>query len=72
LARYRAAVEIHPQDPRFRKNVGLVLCRLRRWVEAKVELREVLRTTPGEPDALKALYLALEHAPDADANGRPD
>jgi tetratricopeptide (TPR) repeat protein len=64
LERYRAAVAIHPQDPRFRKNVGLALCRLGRWEEAKAELREVLKESPGEPDALKALYVALEHAPD--------
>ena len=64
LERYRAAVEIHPQDPLFRKNAALVLCRLERWTEAKAELREVLRVTPGEPEALKALYIALEHAPD--------
>jgi Flp pilus assembly protein TadD len=64
LDRYRAAVAIHPQEPRFRKNLGLALCRLERWEEAKAELREVLRVAPGEPDALKALYIALEHAPD--------
>jgi len=66
LARYQAAVEIHSQDPHFRKNLGLALCRLERWEEAKAELREVLRVTPGEPDALKALYIALERAPDTE------
>jgi tetratricopeptide (TPR) repeat protein len=65
LERYRAAMAIHPRDPRFRKNVALTLCRLGRWAEAKAELREVLRVSPGDPDALKALYLALDHAPDA-------
>ena len=59
-------MEIHPGDPRFRKNLALALCRLGRWAEAKPELREVLRVSPGDPDALKALYITLDHAPDAD------
>jgi Flp pilus assembly protein TadD len=70
LDRFRAALAIHPQDPRFRKNVALALCRLGLWEEAKAELREVLRVSPGDPDALKALYLALDHAPDPAPPGR--
>jgi len=64
LEKYRAAVVLAPQEVGFRRNAALALCRLNRWQEAKVELREVLRIAPGDVDAVKALYVALERAPD--------
>ena len=62
LERYRVAVELRPQEVGFRRNLALVLCRMERWQEAVVELKEVLRLTPGDADATKALYIALEKA----------
>ncbi|HVX67282.1 MAG TPA: tetratricopeptide repeat protein [Bryobacteraceae bacterium] len=60
LKKYRAALEIAPHEVRFRRNAALALCRLERWQEAVVELKEVLRAAPGDPDATKALYIALD------------
>ena len=64
LARYEAAIAVSPENVLFRRNAALALCRLQRWGEAKVRLREVLEMAPGDPDATKALYIALDHAPD--------
>lgn len=64
LEKYRAALAISPQEIEFRKNLALVLCRLERWNEAVSELREVLKAAPGDPDATKALYIALEKTDD--------
>jgi len=64
LEKYRAALEISPQEIGFRRNLALVLCRLERWKEAVVELKEVLKAAPGDPDATKALYIALEKTDD--------
>ncbi len=64
LQRYEAAAAIAPDEVGFHRNAALALCRLDRWVEAKARLREVLRMAPGDPDATKALYIALDHAPD--------
>ena len=60
LEKYRAALVITPQETGFRRNLALVLCRLERWKEAVAELKEVLRITPGDADATRALYIALE------------
>ena len=60
LAKYRAALAISPQETLFRRNLALVLCRLGHWEEAIVELREVLRLAPGDAEATKALYIALD------------
>lgn len=65
MEKYRAALKISPREVRFRKNLALVLCRLERWQEAEVELREVLRAAPGDPDATKALYVALDRTHDS-------
>ena len=64
LQRYEAAAAIAPDEVGFHRNAALALCRLDRWAEAKARLREVLRMAPGDPDATKALYIALDHAPD--------
>lgn len=64
LRRYEEAVEIAPGNVDFQRNAALALGRLQRWREAKARLREVLRLAPGDLDATKALYIALEHAPD--------
>ena len=64
LENYEAAAAIAPENIHFQRNAALVLCRLSRWEEAKSRLREVLRAAPGDVDATKALYIALERAPD--------
>ena len=64
LRRYEAAAAIAPDEVGFHRNAALALCRLDRWVEAKARLRKVLRMAPGDIDATKALYIALDHAPD--------
>jgi tetratricopeptide (TPR) repeat protein len=58
LAKYRAALDLDPTGFGFRLNYGLALCRLGRWQEGVVELREVLRLDPDNADAAKALYIA--------------
>jgi tetratricopeptide (TPR) repeat protein len=60
LEKYRAALQISPQEISFRKNLALALCRLERWREAVAELEKVLQAAPGDPDATKALYIALD------------
>jgi protein O-GlcNAc transferase len=60
LEKYRAAVALNPREVSFRRNLALVLCRLERWPEAVAELQEVLRARPGDVDATRAFYIALE------------
>lgn len=62
LEKYRTAVQLNPSRTVFRRNLGLVLCRLGRWDEGIVELREVLKMDPNDDQATKALYIALENA----------
>lgn len=64
LQRYEEAIEIAPGNVDFQRNAALALGRLERWSEAKARLRKVLRMAPGDSDATKALYIALDHAPD--------
>ncbi len=64
LRRYEEAAAIAPRNIDFHRNAALALCRLERWDEAKARLRKVLRMAPGDVDATKALYIALDHAPD--------
>lgn len=64
LRRYEKAIEIAPGNVDFQRNAALALGRLERWNEAKERLRKVLEMAPGDSDATKALYIALEHAPD--------
>jgi len=60
LAKYKAALDLDPGDVVFRLNYALALCRLRRWKEGAVELREVLRVDPDNYDAARALNIANE------------
>ena len=64
LRRYEQAIEIAPGNVDFQRNAALALGRLERWSEAKARLRKVLRMAPGDSDATKALYIALDRAPD--------
>jgi tetratricopeptide (TPR) repeat protein len=60
LAKYRAALDLDPTGFGFRLNYALALCRLGRWQNGIVELREVLRLDPDNADAAKALYVAAD------------
>jgi len=62
LAKYRAALDLDPTGFGFRLNYALALCRLGRWQDGIVELREVLRLDPDNADAAKALYIAVDKA----------
>ncbi len=64
LRRYEAATTIAPENIDFHRNAALALCHLGRWHEAKARLRKVLRMAPGDVDTTKALYIALDNAPD--------
>jgi tetratricopeptide (TPR) repeat protein len=61
LEKYREAVKLDPTQSVFRRNLGLALCRLGRWDEGLAELQEVLRENSDDPEATKALYIALEN-----------
>jgi tetratricopeptide (TPR) repeat protein len=65
LEKYRAAVALEPRELTFRRNLAFALCRLERWPEAVAELREVLRIRPGDVEATRALYIALEKTDEA-------
>lgn len=60
LAKYRAALDLDPTGYGFRLNYALALCRLGRWQDGILELREVLQVDPDNADAAKALYIANE------------
>lgn len=73
LAKYRGALDLDPTGFGFRLNYALALCRLGRWQDGIVELREVLRLDPDNADAAKALYIAADKAKpqSGDARKRP-
>ena len=62
LAKYRAALDLDPTGYGFRLNYALALCRLGRWRDGIVELREVLRVDPDNAEAMKAFYIAIDKA----------
>jgi Flp pilus assembly protein TadD len=62
LEKYRQAVKLDPYRTILRRNLALALCRLGRWNDGILELREVLKQDPADTEATKALYIALEHA----------
>ena len=62
LEKYRQALELNPFHPGFRRNLGLVLCRLERWAEGIAELEEAARLDPEDEETTRALYVALDQA----------
>jgi tetratricopeptide (TPR) repeat protein len=70
LGKYEAALELDPEHPGFRVNLGLALCRLGRWDEGIAQIREVVRRDPDNAQAAKALYSALEQRPNKAPPGR--
>jgi tetratricopeptide (TPR) repeat protein len=69
LAKYRAALDLDPTGYGFRLNYALALCRLGRWQDGVVQLREVLRVDPDNADAAKALYVAVDRTRAHSADG---
>jgi len=61
LQKYRVAVELYPDQIEFERNLGLVFCRLGQWEEGITQLRKVLKQHPGDVEATRALYIALDH-----------
>lgn len=62
LKKFKAALEINPQDNRFRYNYALALCHADHWQEGVAELNEVLENDPGNIDARRALFIAKDKA----------
>ena len=62
LKKFKAALEINPQDNRFRYNYALALCHADHWQEGIAELNEVLENDPGNIDARRALFIAKDKA----------
>ncbi len=67
VEKYRAALEMNPQQDRYRYNYGLALCRLDRFREGIAALHEVLENDPGNIDARRALFIAEDKARQAAA-----
>jgi tetratricopeptide (TPR) repeat protein len=61
IMNYRAAVALNPNQLVFRRNLALALCRQGHWQQGIAELRKVLQESPGDAEATKALYIALDH-----------
>jgi tetratricopeptide (TPR) repeat protein len=61
LAKYKAALDLDPTGYGYRLNYGLALCRLGRWEEGILQLRQVLKADPNNADAAKALYIAQDN-----------
>lgn len=59
---YRQLTALDPQNPIFRRNLGLVLCRQSEWVEGLDELRQALALDPDDLESQKALNSALSVA----------
>jgi tetratricopeptide (TPR) repeat protein len=73
LEKYRAALELNPQQNGFRLNYALALCRLNRWQEGIAELNDILERDPGNIEARRALFIAEDKAkqtPDAQPDPR--
>lgn len=70
VEKYREALEINPQQNRYRYNYALALCRLGRWQQGIAELNEVLENDPGNIDARRALFIAKDKARQAAAQAR--
>jgi protein O-mannosyl-transferase len=65
---YRRAVELLPQEPRARMNLGICLAETRRYEEARHEFEDALRADPGSvqaEDNLGRLALLAGHPDEA-------
>lgn len=71
LQKYRAALELNPDQQGFRLNYALALCRLNRWQEGIAELKEILSNDPGNIEARRSLYIAEDKARQTAAHAPP-
>jgi tetratricopeptide (TPR) repeat protein len=71
VEKYKAALEINPQQNHYRYNYALALCRLGQWRQGIAELNEVLENDPGNIDARRALFIAKDKARQAAAQTSP-
>jgi len=62
LEKYRAALELDPNQQGFRLNYALALCRLNRWKEGIGELKDILAVHPENIEARRALFIAEDQA----------
>ncbi len=62
LDKYRQALEMYPFHAGFRRNLGLLLCRLQLWDEGIAELEEAASLDPEDKETTRALYIALDQA----------
>jgi tetratricopeptide (TPR) repeat protein len=60
LGKYRAALELNPQQDGFRLNYALALCRRNRWTQGIRELNEILERDPSNAEARRALFIAMD------------
>jgi tetratricopeptide (TPR) repeat protein len=58
LEKYRAALELAPDENGYRLNYALALCRMHHLKEGIAEMREILRHDEGNAEARRALYIA--------------
>lgn len=65
LKKLKEALEINPEQNRFRYNYALALCRAGRWQEGISELHEVLDNDPGDVEARRALFIAMDKSKEA-------
>lgn len=70
LDKYRAALELNPQQDGFRLNYALALCRLNRWQQGIAELNDILQRDPANIDARHALFIAQDKARQASSSSR--
>ena len=62
LKKLKAALEINPEQNRFRYNYALALCRAGEWREGIAELQVILENDPGDVEARRALFIAKDKA----------
>jgi tetratricopeptide (TPR) repeat protein len=62
LEKYRAALELNPQQDGFRLNYALAECRLERWQQGIAELKDILERDPSNSEARRALFIAQDKA----------
>ena len=65
LKKLKAALEINPEQNRFRYNYALALCHAGRWQDGIAQLREVIDNDPGDVEARRALFIAMDKAKQA-------
>lgn len=62
MEKFKAALELNPQQNNFRYNYALALCHLGRMEQGIAELNELLQNDPGNIDARRALFIAKDKA----------